>query len=110
MSKLPVVKKIIEINNDFQPIINFLQNGNYNGILLNDIDYVEYIINKYNGDILFANSKIFYLLDNFLKIISFQAQNSQVKLDDETYKQLYNLAEGIIKSYNQFIVKNNIND
>lgn len=91
--------RLQEINENFSPIINYISKVQYYTNLQN-IDYIEKIINKYKGDYLFINNSIIDNLECLTYLISFNSGFIKEKEQEEKYKEI---AIEILKEYNLLI-------
>ena len=105
-NKLPEIKYLMEVDENFKSIINFLQSGSYEGDVSSNIEEIENIIYRYKGSSLFINSNIFNNLEYFINNICCCAYNgSFVKLTNEQAEAFREVAENIILEYRDLMNK-----
>lgn len=104
--RLEEIRQLNKLKNDFQPVINFLQSGCYEGYIFNELERIEHLIIFNNENVLLKDSIILNELECFIKNMFLHCCNSGyglVKLTDEELKEFLEISRNIIISYNKII-------
>jgi len=104
-NKLPEVKRLLEVNRDFQPIINFISLGHYSGSITDYIDYMEDLYGRYNGDILFKDSDLLPRINDFAEGLSSCINDYISMISVEKQKTFIVAANEIVLEYNRVMGK-----